>query len=104
MGRAVLEDGEQTMEAWAAIFCHLKEVGNRGDEEGQDDPGLRPFTTAMKTPRGRVNTDLLNSPKQLRMTEEGDDESFTLEGTAWDARASHLKLTHSLALVKGEVR
>ena len=59
-GRAVLDDGEQTMEAWTAIFRHLQEVGNIGNEEGRDDPGLRCFATAMKTPRGRVNTDLLN--------------------------------------------
>jgi hypothetical protein len=91
------------MEAWTAIFRHLQEVGNRGDEEGQDDPGLRRFATALKTPRGRGNTDLLNSPKRLRMTEEGDDESVTTAGTAWDARVSHLKLTHSLALVKEEL-
>ena len=104
MGRAVLEDSEQTMEAWTAIVRHLQEVGNRGDEEGRDDPGLRCFATAMKTPRGRVNTDLLNSPKQLRMTEEGDDESFTMAGSAWDSRVSHLKLMHSLALVKGGLR
>ena len=104
MGRAVLEDGKQTMEAWMAIFRHLQEVGIRGDEEERDDPGLRHFATAMKTPRGRINTDLLNySPKQLRMTKEGDDESFTTAGSAWDPRASHLKLTHSLALVKGEL-
>ncbi len=100
---AVLEDVEQTMEAWTAIFRHLQEVGNRGEEEGQDDPGLRRFATAMKTPPGRVNTDLLNPPKRLRMTEEGDDESVITTGTAWDARTSHLKLTHSLALVKGEL-
>ena len=62
-GRAVLEDGEQTMEAWTAIFRHLQEVGIRGDEEERNDPGLCRFATAMKTPRGRVNTDLLNSPK-----------------------------------------
>ena len=103
MGRAVLEDGEQTMEAWTAIFRHLQEVGIRGDEEEWDDLGLRRFATAMKTPHGRVNTDLLNSPKQLCMTKEGDNESFTTAGSAWDPRASHLKLTHSLALVKGEL-
>jgi len=102
-GRAVLADGEQTMEAWTAIFRHLQEVGNRGGEEERDDPGLLRFVTAMKTPRGRVNTYLLNSPKQLRMTEEGDYESFTMARSAWDPRASHLKLTHSLALVKGEL-
>ena len=70
-GRADLEDGEQTMEAWTAIFRHLQEVGTRGNEEGREDPGLRCFATAMKTPRGQVNTDLLNSPKQLCMTKEG---------------------------------
>jgi hypothetical protein len=38
------------------------------------------------------------------MTEEGgDDESITTAGTSWDVRASHLNLTHSLALVKGEL-
>ena len=67
-GRAVLEDGKQTMEDWRAIFHHLQEVGTRGNEEGREDLGLRRFTTAMKTPRGRVNTDLLNSPKRLCMT------------------------------------
>ncbi len=72
-----------------AIFRHLQEVGTRGDEEGWEDPGLRRFTTTMKTPRGQVNTDLLNSTKRLRMTKEGDDESFTLAGTSWDAQASH---------------
>ena len=89
------------MEAWTAIFRHLQEVGNRGGEEERDDPGLLRFATAMKTLCGRVNTDLLNSPKRLRMTKEGNDESFTTARSAWDPRASHLKLTHSLALVKG---
>ncbi len=65
MGRVVLKDGEQTMAAWTTIFRHLREVGARGDEEVQDS-GLRCFVTAMKTPRGQGNTDLLNSPKQLR--------------------------------------
>jgi len=91
------------MEAWTTIFRHLQEVGNRGDEEGRDESGLRRFATAMKTPRGWVNTDLLNSPKRLRMTKEGDDESFTTAGSAWDPRASHLKLTHLLSLVKGKL-
>ena len=86
MERAVLEDGKQTMEAWTAIFRHLQEVGTRGDEEGREDPGLRRFTTAMKTPRGQVNTDLLNSTKRLHMTKEGDDESFTLAGISWELR------------------
>ena len=89
------------MEAWTAIFRHLQEVGNRGGEEERDDPGLLRFATAMKTLCGRVNTDLLNSPKRLRMTKEGNDESFTTARSAWDPQASHLKLTHSLALVKG---
>ncbi len=39
-GRAVLEDGEQTMVAWMAIFRHLQEVGARGDEEVWEDLGL----------------------------------------------------------------
>ena len=90
-GRAVLEDDKQTMEDWRAIFHHVQEVGTRGNEEGREDLGLRRFATAMKTPRGRVNTDLLNSPKQLCMTEEGDNESFTSAGISWEARASHLK-------------
>jgi hypothetical protein len=51
-GKAVLEDGEQTMEAWTAIFCHLREVGTRGDKEVHEDPGLQCFATAMKTPQG----------------------------------------------------
>ena len=37
------------------------------------------------------------------MTEEGCDETFTTARSAWDPRASHLRLTHSLALVKGEL-
>ncbi len=78
-------------------------MGTRGNEEGREDLGLRRFATAMKTPRGRVNTNLLNSPKRLCMTEEGDNESFTSAGTSWDARVSHLKLSHLLALVKGEL-
>ena len=46
---------------------------------------------------------LLHGMKRIRMTEEGNDKSFTTAGSAWDPRASHLKLTHSLALVKGEL-
>ncbi len=28
------------MEAWTAIFCHLQEVGTRGDKEVRKDLGL----------------------------------------------------------------
>ncbi len=55
--RAVLEDGKQTMAAWMAIFRHLQEVGARGNKEVQEDSGLQRFVMAMKTPRGRGNTD-----------------------------------------------
>jgi hypothetical protein len=48
-GKAVLDNGEQTIEAWTAIFCHLREVGTRGDEEVCKDPGLQRFAMAMKT-------------------------------------------------------
>ena len=37
------------------------------------------------------------------MTKEGDDKSVTTAGTASDAWTSQLKLTHLLALVKGEL-
>jgi hypothetical protein len=49
-GKAVLEDREQTMEAWMAIFRHLREVGTRGNKEVRKDPGLQCFAMAMKTP------------------------------------------------------
>ncbi len=70
----------------------------------REDLELRCFATAMKTPRGRGNTDLLNSPKQLCLSEENDNESSSIASAGtWDARAAHLKLKHSLALVKGEL-
>ncbi len=39
------------------------------------------------------------------MSKEDDDVSSSIPsaGTPWDARASHLKLKHSLALVNGEL-
>ncbi len=78
MGRVVLEDGKQTMAAWMATFRHLQEVGARGDKEVREDSGLRHFAIAMKTPQGRGNTNLLNSPKQLCLSKEDNNESSSI--------------------------
>jgi hypothetical protein len=103
-GKAVLEDGEQRMEAWMAIFCHLREVGTRGNEEVREDPRPQRFATAMKTPQGRGDTNLLNSPNRLRMSGQDNNDSLSITSAgAWDARVAHLVLKHLLALIKGEL-
>jgi hypothetical protein len=87
-----------------AIFRHLQEVGARGNKEVQEDQGLQRFAMAMKTPQGWGDTNLLNSPKQLRMSDHNNNNasSITLAG-AWDTHVAHLVLKHLLALVKKEV-
>jgi hypothetical protein len=115
-GRSVLADGEQTLDAWAAIFCHLrdasmainKEVATREEDRDyfyeEEDAGLQRFTTAMNTPgrRGGV-LNPLESPKRLRLEDSNpnDEASSASQAQPQGPRVTNLK--HALALVKGEL-
>ncbi len=81
MGWSALANGEQTLEVWAAVFCHLRDAISAGNEEefGREggkahfakevDARLQCFTTAMTTPGGRGVLIPLTSPKRLQMDE-----------------------------------
>ncbi len=79
-------------------------MGTRGNEEVRKDPGLQRFATATKTSQGRGDTDLLNSPKQLCMSNQDNNDSSSIASAgAWDAHVAHLALKHLLALIKVEL-
>ena len=121
--RAVLSEGEQTMEAWAAIFCHLRDSEDKGltleGEEGlveelggdrfssfnntSSDSLLRSFVTAMKTPGGRrdIGNPLTTPAKHLRLT--NIDEEDLVPPPPNTVEQGLTALSYALAIVKGEL-
>jgi hypothetical protein len=115
-GRSILADREQTLDAWAAIFCHLRDASRAISEEvatregdrdyfyEEEDAGLQRFTTAMKTP-GRWG-EVLNpfaSPKRLRLEDSNpnNEAASALQAQPQGPWVTNLK--HAFVLVKGEL-
>ncbi len=109
-GRAVLSGGEQTMEAWAAIFRHLCDTVGNGELEKEEGMGasagahskLRRFATAMKTPREQEDFNpLATTPKWLCLGNVSEEDPVSSSGlsSGWDLTT----LKYALALVKGEL-
>jgi hypothetical protein len=123
MARAVLSEGEQTVEAWAAIFRHLRNSEDEGltleGEEGlveelggdrfssfndtSSDSLLRSFVTAMKTPGGRrdIGNPLTTPAKCLRLT--NIDEEDLVPPPPNTVEQGLTALSYALAIVKGEL-
>jgi hypothetical protein len=108
-GRAVISEGEQTMEAWLVIFCHLRDMGGNvkaEKEEGSESVGahsqLQHFATAMKTPMEWEDFNPLGTtPKQLRLSEVGKEDSVSSSSVPQGQGLTALE--YALALVKGEL-
>ncbi|KAL3805739.1 hypothetical protein ACHAW5_003819 [Stephanodiscus triporus] len=113
--RSVLSEGEQTVEAWAAIFRHLRDSDVkdsdppvRGDQSANSDGTsggdslLRSFATAMKTPGGRRDefNPLATASKRLRLSNIGEEDS--LQSSSPEAPGL-TALAYALAIVKGEL-
>jgi hypothetical protein len=109
-GQAVLSGGEQTMEAWAAIFQHLRDMMGNGELEKEEGMGasagahskLCRFATAMKTPREQEDFNpLATTPKRLRLGDVSEEDSVSSLGlsSGWDLTT----LKYALMLVKGEL-
>jgi hypothetical protein len=115
-GRSILADGEQTLDAWAAIFCHLQDASRAINEEvatregdrdffyEEEDAGLQRFTTAMKTP-GRWGGVLnpLASPKRLQLEDSNPNDEASSASQAQPQGPWVTDLKHALALIKGEL-
>jgi hypothetical protein len=114
-GQAVLANGEQTLDAWVAFFCHLRNASNTNNKEevtkeGREayfakevDAGLQHFTTAMKTPGGRGVLSPLTSPKRLQIGEAYNKEASSALSNALPQGPQVMDLKHTLALAKGEL-
>ena len=113
--RAVLSEGEQTMEAWAAIFRHLcdsedqglplegeEELGDELDGASEGDYLLCSFAAAMKTPGGcrDIGNPLTTPAKRLRLNDIDEEDSVR---PSPPGDKGLIALAYALAIVKGKL-